>query len=40
MKLRKFLLGLVNEEIFESFPFLEKEDVTAALEYAANGGMI
>jgi len=27
--------GETNEEIFESFPFLEKEDITAALEYAA-----
>jgi uncharacterized protein (DUF433 family) len=27
--------GETEEEIFESFPFLEKEDITAALEYAA-----
>jgi len=27
--------GETEVEIFESFPFLEKEDITAALEYAA-----
>jgi uncharacterized protein (DUF433 family) len=27
--------GETEAEIFESFPFLEKEDITAALEYAA-----
>jgi uncharacterized protein (DUF433 family) len=27
--------GETAAEIFESFPFLEKEDITAALEYAA-----
>lgn len=27
--------GETETEIFESFPFLEKEDITAALEYAA-----
>ena len=27
--------GETEVELFESFPFLEKEDITAALEYAA-----
>lgn len=27
--------GETEAEIFESFPFLQKEDITAALEYAA-----
>ena len=27
--------GETEKEIFESFPFLEKEDITAVLEYAA-----
>ena len=27
--------GETEAEIFESFPFLEKEDITAVLEYAA-----
>lgn len=27
--------GETETEIFESFPFLEKEDITAALEYSA-----
>jgi len=27
--------GETEKEIFESFPFLEKEDITAALKYAA-----
>lgn len=27
--------GETEAEIFESFPFLEREDITAALEYAA-----
>jgi uncharacterized protein (DUF433 family) len=27
--------GETQAEIFESFPFLEKEDITAVLEYAA-----
>ncbi len=27
--------GETEAELFESFPFLEKEDITAALEYAA-----
>jgi len=27
--------GETEAEIFESFPFLEKEDISAALEYAA-----
>ena len=27
--------GETEAEIFESFPFLEKEDITASLEYAA-----
>jgi uncharacterized protein (DUF433 family) len=27
--------GESSEELFESFPFLEREDITAALEYAA-----
>jgi uncharacterized protein (DUF433 family) len=27
--------GETEAEIFESFPFLEKDDITAALEYAA-----
>jgi uncharacterized protein (DUF433 family) len=27
--------GETEKEIFESFPFLEKEDITAVLEYSA-----
>jgi len=27
--------GETEREIFESFPFLEKEDITAVLEYSA-----